>query len=539
MIILSRSPSKAAFVLNDGKVAVRTETLNGKEYLVAPVVAIREGVLNGELVPAEEIGKQFQAWNGVPVTINHPKLNGEYVSASSPEYLGEEVGRFYNVQFDGNALKGDIWLDVEKINQLGGEALIALERLQKGLPVEVSTGYWAESTNESGVFRGQDYTAVQSRIIPDHLALLPNGIGACSWEDGCGAPRVNDKESEVDSNTEKTMNEKLSNTFKSLAEILGFRIQEKEPDAPVTVSLFSHKDETNEDSFISNGANLSALLNKMIKDQTEADRPRRAILQQMADMAGVSKDKIQQVLSGDISFIPFRWLSGFASALDVDTWDLLQAANLDGKEFMIENLPGFQAIFANNESGEDREDEVNINEEPITNEEVVEETVAEEPTVNETELRAEGCECPNRATEQTEEPVAQEAEELEANAEEPTANEPVAEEVIEAQPEAPTANEPVAPETLDEAIDTLPDPFKKQVREALDVLLQVRQSLVESIKANSDFTEDDLDGYCIPKLQKLNNNLRKNAETDFGGRPLPRMHDRSDEIPAPPPVILQ
>jgi copper chaperone CopZ len=26
---------------------------------------------------------------------------------------------------------------------------------------------------------------------PDHLALLPNSVGACSWQDGCGIPRVN------------------------------------------------------------------------------------------------------------------------------------------------------------------------------------------------------------------------------------------------------------------------------------------------------------------------------------------------------------
>jgi hypothetical protein len=530
MIVLSRSPSNTAFVLNDGRVSVRTETLNGREYLVAPVVAIREGVLNGQFVPAEEIGKQFEAWNGVPITINHPRLNGEYVSARSSEYLGEEVGRFDNVQFDGNSLKGYIWLDVEKIKQLGGEALVALERLQRGLPVEVSTGYWVESTKESGVFRGQEYSAVQSRIIPDHLALLPNGTGACSWEDGCGTPRVNDKESKVDSNTEKTMNEKLLNTFKSLAEILGFRIQEKEPEIPVTVSLFSQKDETNEDSFVTNGANLSALLNKMIKDQIEAERPKRTIIQQLADMAGISKDKVQQVLSGDVSFIPFRWLSGFASALNVDSWELLQAANMDGKEFMIKNLPGFEAIFANKESGEDREDEVN-NEEPIVNEEVVEETeeIIAEPVAN--ELRVEECECPNRVAERAAEELVVEEPELEANSE--------VGEVVEAVAEEPVVNETREPETLEEAIAILPAPFKKQIQEALNVLNEVRQSLVDSIKSNSDFTEEDLVDYCVPKLQKLNNNLRKNAEADFGGRPLPRMHDRTDDIPSPPPVLLQ
>ena len=64
--------------------------------------------------------------------------------------------------------------------------------LERGDQVEVSTGYWADSEATSGVHQGRAYSAVQRHVRPDHLLLVPLGEkGACSWEDGCGAPRLN------------------------------------------------------------------------------------------------------------------------------------------------------------------------------------------------------------------------------------------------------------------------------------------------------------------------------------------------------------
>lgn len=174
---------------------VTTQTMDGHDYLVAPVVAIRAGVLNGELVPAAEIEKSVILWNDAPLPINHPMLNGTEVSARSLDVIKDAVvGRLYNVHYEDGRLKGELWVDVEKAEALGGEALVILERLRGNEPLEVSTCYYADLEFVSGTFQGTEYNAIQHNLRPDHLALLPTGIGACSWVSGCGAPRTNAEE---------------------------------------------------------------------------------------------------------------------------------------------------------------------------------------------------------------------------------------------------------------------------------------------------------------------------------------------------------
>lgn len=167
-------------------------TLDGREYAVAPVVAIVEGVLNGYFVPVEEIAVCVESWNGRPIPLRHPQRNGEFVSANSPDVVEAEViGTFYNAYVDGNALKGEFWLDVAKIEKLGGIALEALGRMERGEVVEVSTAYWCEIEAVPGFYGNAPYLGIQRGIRPDHIALLPDEIGACSVTDGCGVPRVN------------------------------------------------------------------------------------------------------------------------------------------------------------------------------------------------------------------------------------------------------------------------------------------------------------------------------------------------------------
>lgn len=160
---------------------------DGREYLVAPVVALVPGVLNGELVPADEIARYIEAWNDVPVPVQHPERRGKPVSARTLDVLENEViGRFQNVRWDGR-LVGELWLDIAKAEQLGEADLLAA--LEAGEPVEVSTAYFRDMELAEGALDGVPYESVSRNIRPDHLALLPGGVGACSWADGCGAPR--------------------------------------------------------------------------------------------------------------------------------------------------------------------------------------------------------------------------------------------------------------------------------------------------------------------------------------------------------------
>lgn len=175
---------------------VRRETRGGREWLVVPTVAIVEGVLNGEFVPGEEINLSIPSWNGRPVVIGHPEDDaGEFLSANAIDIWDQVgVGRLFNVSFADQRMRGEIWIDVERAENMGGAAAEALRRFEAGEPVEVSTAYWRLPQDRRGTFNGNDYESIAANILPDHLALLLDEPGACSWEDGCGAPRVNGRQ---------------------------------------------------------------------------------------------------------------------------------------------------------------------------------------------------------------------------------------------------------------------------------------------------------------------------------------------------------
>jgi len=177
--------------LSTGRVS--TKFLDGREYLVCPVVAVKQGILNTQLLLAPEIEKSVVLWNDVPIPIPHPLENGEKISARDLDVIEESVvGRFYNAYYENESLKGELWIDVEKAEKLGDDALKILNRLRKGEPVEVSTAYYSDTDlSETGTYNGKQYVGVQHDIRPDHIALLPEGKGACSWIDGCGTPRIN------------------------------------------------------------------------------------------------------------------------------------------------------------------------------------------------------------------------------------------------------------------------------------------------------------------------------------------------------------
>lgn len=177
----------------------RKEKFNGVEHLVIPVVALVEGVLHSanseqpELALASEFGKAPAGWNGRPVTINHPEVRGQKVSANSPEVLEtEQIGQLFNTVLADKKLKTEAWINVERAKELGDEIESTVQRLLDGEVVEVSTGLFSDIEPEEGTHEGEQFFGVWRNVVPDHLAVLTSGnIGACSIADGCGANRAN------------------------------------------------------------------------------------------------------------------------------------------------------------------------------------------------------------------------------------------------------------------------------------------------------------------------------------------------------------
>ncbi len=178
-----------AKLINFNKATVKSGakiiTHDNKQVMVVPVVAIVEGVLNGKLVTTNEFAAVVEAWEGVPIPVKHPTINGENVSANLPSIIESIViGYFHNVKLVGNALHGDMYIDIDSAKRKGFEGL--LDRLAANEQIEVSTAYFAEDREAEGIFDGANYTMTAHNLRPDHLAILPDDVGACSIERGCG-----------------------------------------------------------------------------------------------------------------------------------------------------------------------------------------------------------------------------------------------------------------------------------------------------------------------------------------------------------------
>ncbi len=160
----------------------------GRTFLVAPVVASVGGVMNGEWGPAEEFAKTIIDWDGQPITINHPtNAAGEYISAHDG---GDPVGFLSTPRVEDGKFKAMAWFDVSLLEtSKPGKKIIS--NLEAGILTEVSTGYFCDREETPGDYNGVPFVAIQRNIQPDHLAILPDGIGACSVREGCGIPRAN------------------------------------------------------------------------------------------------------------------------------------------------------------------------------------------------------------------------------------------------------------------------------------------------------------------------------------------------------------
>lgn len=170
---------------------IRHDVMEGQKYLVVPCVMITEGVHNGSqgalFYPSEELAKTPQVWNGRPVVVYHPELNGIPISAGDPDVWDrQKVGVLMNARYEDGKLKADCWINEDKLRDVDERVINALE---EGTVMEVSTGLFTDNEVISGEWNGVPYDAICRNYRPDHLAILPDKIGACSISDGAGLLR--------------------------------------------------------------------------------------------------------------------------------------------------------------------------------------------------------------------------------------------------------------------------------------------------------------------------------------------------------------
>lgn len=200
---------------------VRRETLDGRRYLVAPVVLMQGGsVMNGSkgalYYPPEECAREPGMWNNVPITDGHPVENGYPVSARSPEVLAKyKLGYIFNDRWDGSKRTAEAWYDEELTRNKSPKTYDALEANR---PFDLSTGLMTDNVlaANGSQAKGKAYSHIARNYRPDHVASLVGQTGACSLRDGCGVLVGNEEES-----METVTNEDKKSLWRQLGEMLG------------------------------------------------------------------------------------------------------------------------------------------------------------------------------------------------------------------------------------------------------------------------------------------------------------------------------
>jgi hypothetical protein len=182
---------------------VQRKQLAGRNYLVAPVVMILEGVFAGNqgalYYDGKEISKSVTGWNHKPITVGHPESpDGSKVSGCLPEAIEQfSVGMVLNASWNSKTkkLRAEAWFEESRLDVVPGGQRIK-EAMNKNQPVEVSTGLFVDNEMSSGVWEGREYAGKAKNFRPDHLAVILSGVGACSLADGAGL-LVNKKQEDI------------------------------------------------------------------------------------------------------------------------------------------------------------------------------------------------------------------------------------------------------------------------------------------------------------------------------------------------------
>lgn len=179
--------------------SVRHESLEGRDYLVCPMVMLTEGVHRGTqgpiYYPKGEISKYPASWNHKPIVVDHPTSNGQATTACQPAVMSSrKVGMILNTKYvaarSGQPAKltAEAWIEMDKLKGVRGA-----EKLHKSVQnrqvCEVSTGLFMDHEIADGTWNKESYTAIGRNYRPDHLALLTSERGACSVDDGAGLMR--------------------------------------------------------------------------------------------------------------------------------------------------------------------------------------------------------------------------------------------------------------------------------------------------------------------------------------------------------------
>ena len=174
---------------------ITSETIDGVEHIVVKDVCpvIDDIVLNGGLYPADEIAKGFKSLEGKPMPYGHPKIEGQYVSASNVRAVNEfHIGAFArNVRKDADRVLMDMCINrrYAEATDKGKEVVNRLDDMKAGKkvdPIGVSTGLGLNRAAGNGTSKGKKYNWIATNQDYDHCAILLHETPAGAPQEGVG-----------------------------------------------------------------------------------------------------------------------------------------------------------------------------------------------------------------------------------------------------------------------------------------------------------------------------------------------------------------
>lgn len=174
--------------------SIRRETYNGREHWVLPSYTLPANVVMNEgLYTAEQIDKHYPGIEGTLAPLGHPTLDGQFISAFSPEGINQgHVGAWNrNVKKSGNRVYVEKWVDIEVANQSekGKELIERVEAIERGddvPPIHTSIAVFLEKLEPNAEQSQMGAKWVADIKAVDHDAILLHEVGAATPEQGVG-----------------------------------------------------------------------------------------------------------------------------------------------------------------------------------------------------------------------------------------------------------------------------------------------------------------------------------------------------------------
>ena len=205
-------PAKKKLVFCKTKVNasnIKRESRDGVEHIIITSFTLPpDVVMNNVLYLSEEVDKSYETLEGTLAPIEHPEVNGQFISATSAQAIHNFHGGAWNEgveRIEDGRIKINKIINVQEAlkSERGKRLLDRVAGLEDGSdarPIHTSVGVYLELETLEKVqanAAGDKYNSIARSMHFDHDAILLDSIGAATPKKGVGIG-VNKEQLDVD-----------------------------------------------------------------------------------------------------------------------------------------------------------------------------------------------------------------------------------------------------------------------------------------------------------------------------------------------------